>query len=98
MSDDVLNNEWDTWRAQMTLLVSGHSFQIPSQQDAETYSLDLGSAMSATMPESLPGREIAARPVPRRNPDQADNSVVMYASGQRSSSAYILLGDASVLP
>jgi 6-phosphogluconolactonase (cycloisomerase 2 family) len=80
---------------QMTFFVNGHSFPVPALQNGETYSLDIGSAMLATLPDSTTAPGIGQRPIPRRNPGQA-NSVVMYASGQRGSSAYILIGDASV--
>ena len=80
---------------QMTFFVNGQSFPVPALQDGEAYTLDIGSAMLAATPESTAAPR-AARLVPRRSPGQAANSVVMYASGQRGSSAYILIGDASV--
>jgi hypothetical protein len=82
---------------QMTFFVNGHSFPIPALHDGETYSLDIGSAMVAARPVSTAEPQIDARPVPaRRGTAEPANNVVMYASGQRGSSAYILIGDASV--
>jgi hypothetical protein len=79
----------------ITFLVNGHSFPIPPLHDGETYFLDIGSAMLATTPDSMAEEEIGARGL-AHGPRQGANNVAMFASGQRGSSAYVLIGDASV--
>jgi probable HAF family extracellular repeat protein len=77
---------------QMTFLVNGHAFPVQDLKDGATYSLDIGSALRAATPASVAEESIA-----RRRVAQTSNTVMLYASGQRGSSAYVLMGDASVL-
>lgn len=75
----------------LVFLVNGHRFPVPDLRDGENYSVDIGPAMFAEGP--VTGAE---RRGLRRGTGMGNNYVVVQATGSLGSSAYILIGDASV--
>jgi hypothetical protein len=70
----------------MTLVVNGNKFPVNGLEDGETRVIDIESAM-------FPYASVSSMP---RKPNPT-NTVEVYATGARGDSAYVLVGDASII-